>query len=331
MRKYAILLLPLLLIIGATLFFVNKNKITNIISPVGEDSAITKEKPLEKYTFKNLQKQKFGGSRIELDKVIDDEKLFTSHLFSLTTDNKKVSGVANVPKRDGKLPVVVMLRGFAEKENYTPGTGTKNSSRAFARNGFITLAPDFLGYGESASPSADVFEERLQKYTTTLDLLASISSLPQADPDRVGIWGHSNGGQIALSVLEITGRAYPTVLWAPVSKPFPYSILYYTDEYDDRGKLLRKALARFEKDYDVEKYDPTLFYKWINSEILIQLHQGGADDAVPREWSDTLYNQLTELKLEVDYYTYPAEDHNFTQGSWQTVINRNVIFFKNNL
>ena len=36
------------------------------------------------------------------------------------------------------------------------------------------------------------------------------------------------------------------ILWAPVSKPFPYNILYYTDEAEDRGKWLRGEIAKFE-------------------------------------------------------------------------------------
>ena len=84
----------------------------------------------------------------------------------------------------------------------------------------------------------DVFEERFQTYTTAMNLLAGIEKWERAG--KIGIWGHSNGGQIALTVLEISQKEYPTVLWAPVSKPFPYSILYYTDEAEDRGKALRK-------------------------------------------------------------------------------------------
>jgi dipeptidyl aminopeptidase/acylaminoacyl peptidase len=329
MKKLILIIafISFLSILAFIIYFPNAKQ-SKLLSPLGQEK---KEKPLEKYAFDNLRRLDYHGSQIELEKVLNKESKFTSYLFTFLSDRKKVSGVANIPSKKGKLPVIVMIRGFVEKEKYTPGSGTKNSSKAFARNGFITLAPDFLGYGESASPSADVFEERLEKYTAVLNLLASIKSIPKADPKKIGIWGHSNGGQIALSILEITGYPYPTVLWAPVSKPFPYSILYYTDEYDDRGRLLRKALARFEIDYDVDKYDPTLYYDWIDRKAPIQLHQGGRDDAVPKNWSDALYDTLTELDLDIEYFTYPDEDHNFAQGSWQTIINRNILFYKNNL
>ncbi|MEK7534448.1 MAG: prolyl oligopeptidase family serine peptidase [Patescibacteria group bacterium] len=314
--------------------FVQKQK---VISPIGEKPAIIKEKPLDKYTFENLKKQQFKGSTIALGRTLEDGDKFTSQMFYYKVSGKKVSGLLNVPKSSGEYPVIVMLRGFVPKENYTTGIGTKRAGEMFATNGFIALAPDFLGYGESDKPSKNPMEERFQTYTTVVTLLSSLVNLNRgldasysgkikADTLKVGIWGHSNGGQIALSVLEISGKNYPTVLWAPVSKPFPYSILYYTDEFDDRGKALRKVLANFEKDYDVELYSLTNYFDWINAPM--QIHQGENDDAVPKKWSDELVDSLSKLKKEVEYFTYPDGDHNLMPNGWSQAVERSIEFYR---
>lgn len=315
-----------------------------------------KERPLLKYTFESLRKYKFKTSAIILGEILEEKENYISQLFyynirdAINGENrgKKVSGLINVPKKEGVYPVVIMMRGFVPKEIYSTGIGTKRAGEVFVQNGFITLAPDFLGYGQSDNPSSDSIEERFQTYTASLTLLSSLGNLntaldarlpsPEttayngqerimADPSKVGIWGHSNGGQIALSVLEITGRNYPTVLWAPVSKPFPYSVLYYTDEFDDRGKALRKAIADFENDYNIDLYSLTNFYSWINAPI--QVHQGTADDAVPFKWSDQLVADLTKLGKDVVYFTYPSADHNLLPG-WETAIERSLNFYKEN-
>jgi len=143
-------------------------------------------------------------------------------------------------------------------------------------------------------------------------------------PDGFGV----NGGQVALSVLEITQQPYPTTLWAPVSKPFPYSILYYTDEFDDEGKALRHELAQFEKEYDVRRFSITDYLEQIKAPL--QLHQGTADDAVPQAWSDELVERLEALELEADYFIYPGADHNLV-GSWDTVVARDLAFFGRHL
>jgi dipeptidyl aminopeptidase/acylaminoacyl peptidase len=236
--------------------------------------------------------------------------------------------MANIPlPQEGRdqMPVVVMLRGFVEDEIYSTGLGTRNAANVFAENGFVTLAPDFLGYGESDAPEDDVWWERLNKPVQVMNLLASLDSLPQVDTERVALWGHSNGGQIALSVLEISGKNYPTSLWAPVSKPFPYSVLYYTDEFDDGGLRLRYALAEFERLYEVGNYSIVKYFDLINASIL--LHQGTEDDEVPLKWSNELVASLKELGKEVEYFVYPGAGHNM-EGNWETVVGRDVGFFR---
>lgn len=332
MRRLIFIVLFILLAAAAVgyVFLLGNNK---IISPLGSK---LKEKPLDKYTFERLKETKFSSNPITFGKLIKDENGFVSYVFYVSIEDKKVSGLANIPKKEGTYPVVVMLRGYVPKEKYSIGEGTKRAGEVFAQNGFITLAPDFLGYGESASPSASSIEERFQTYTTALTLFASLGSInnslehdqfnARADTEKIGIWGHSNGGHIALSVLEITGEKYPTVLWAPVSKPFPYSILYYTDEFDDRGKLLRKVLAEFEKNYDVELYSPLNYYSWIQAPI--QLHQGTADDSVPVKWSDELVKELEKLQKDVDYFIYPGADHNLLPNGWSAAVERSIVFYR---
>jgi dipeptidyl aminopeptidase/acylaminoacyl peptidase len=264
-----------------------------------------------------------------LDEATATMSAYTVYAFHFTSDNKKITGIAHIPNTatsENKKPVIVQFRGYVDREKYFPGEGTQRSAEVYAANGFISLAPDFLGYGGSDMPSTDVFEERFETYTTALNLLASVSTLPMADPDRIGVWGHSNGGQIALTALEILGRPVPAVLWAPVSKPFPYSILYYTDEVPDHGKLLRKELAKFEEQYDAEQYSLANYVSRITGSV--QIHQGSADTEVPIAWSDTLAKTLEASSSAVNYFVYPGTDHNMLPDAWNTVISRDVTFFE---
>lgn len=357
MLKRILVVFPVFIILLGLLMYFSFGQNTNVVSPLGSVKKIM-EKPLEKYSFENLKKKNFSGSEITIGKLLKDGDGFSSYMFYFIDNGKKVSGLINLPKNAGTYPVIVMFRGYVEREKYTTGEGTRRSAETIASNGFIALAPDFLGYGESDNPSNNSMEERFQTYTTALTLLASIKNLNKAldshchpersegsserdssptaqndnlcnikaDAEKIGIWGHSNGGHISLSVLAISGKNYPTVLWNPVSKPFPYSILYFTDEYDDHGKALRLAVANFEKDYDAEKYSPANYYKWINAPI--QLNQAVDDESVPVKWSDQLNKNLTDLKKDVTYYTYTGENHNFNNGSWGIIIQRSINFYR---
>ncbi len=289
------------------------------------------EKPLEKYAIPRLALRPFEGNQIVLDEIVATESSYLVQKFHYLTDGKKVTGLAHIPHSATAAhpaPVIIQIRGYVEHDMYEPGVGTKRSAEVLAGGGFISLAPDYLGYGGSDNPSEDVFEERFQAYTATLDLLASIPSLDVADKGKVGIWAHSNGGQIALTVLEATGKTYPTTLWAPVTKPFPYSILYYTDEAPDYGKALRKKLADFEDDYNVDEYAMVNFVDRI--EAPMQLHQGTSDPAVPVVWNDQFVAMLKEKEKGIEYFVYPGTDHNL-QPAWNTVITRDIEFFRKHL
>jgi uncharacterized protein len=332
MRKIYIFAVFAMFILGMCYMAYNIFVPQKFLSPIGTSKA----KLLKKYTFTTLKKRVYDGSKVTIGSLQKTAEKFSSYLFSFRSDGKKVSGLINIPDVPNKtVPVIVLIRGFVDKKIYAPGVGTQRVGEILATNGYITIAPDFLGYGTSDNPSFNPLEERFQTYTTILNLLASLKNLngalatiktaPQADSDKTGIWGHSNGGHIALSVLALSGKSLPTVLWAPVSKPFPYSILYYTDDIPDHGKALRKEVALFEKEYDIEEYSPPNFFSWIHAPI--QLHQGTADAAVPQSWSDNLYSELKKFGLRIDYYTYTGADHNLMPDGWNTAITRTISFF----
>jgi alpha-beta hydrolase superfamily lysophospholipase len=310
-------------------------------------------KPLEKYSIENMQKASWQSGAFKIEKQIADEKEYTSYLFTFTFNpeiegNKKAktTGQINIPKGDGPFPVILMFRGYVDQTMYSTGTGTRPAGAYFAKNGFITIAPDFLGYAGSDTEAGNVFESRFQTYTTAISLLKTIEKwkdmqqIVQVNNDlkdsklitndlmtysSINLWAHSNGGQIALTTLAVTGANYPTTLWAPASKSFPYVVLYFTDESEDEGKFIRKELSKFEDVYDVDKYSYTNYLD--NIKAPIQLHQGTADAAVPIAWSNELVGKLRAKDKDIIYFTYQGADHNL-RPSWDEVVEKDVEFFK---
>ena len=309
----------------------------HIISPLSDalSSFVDIEKPLEKYSFERLSQTQFNSSKIIIERLIEENTIYTSHLFSILVEGERVTGQLNLPNKTppaNGFPIIVMNRGFIDPEIYQTGMGTKNSAGYYAQNGFITIAPDFLGYGESELEDKDPMAARVKKPVTTITILHSLSSLNSEtliDLSNVFMWGHSNGGQISLSVLEILGnspywtQSIPTTLWAPVSKGFPYNILYYTDD-GDYGKALRKVLFEFELDYDTDNYSIHKYLDWIDSPI--QIHQGTNDAWIPTSWSQDITEQLKETDKDIKLFLYSGADHNL-KPNWETVVLRDIRFF----
>ena len=328
---YLIIFIPVLLLVGyligtnKQIFFANDNPVSLIENEVTN-------KPLEIYSIDNLSKADIKTGNFNLGIEIDSNDSFKSYNFDFLfhpnpekSYKRKTTGLINIPESNDERPIIIMLRGYVDQEIYKTGMGTARASEIFAENGFITVAPDFLGYADSDKEADNIFESRFQTYTTVLSLIKSLYQIDKWNDTDIFLWGHSNGGQIALTILEIIDGNFPTSLWAPVSKPFPYSILYYTDEAEDRGKLIRSELAKFEADYNTELYSLDNYYERISAPI--QIHQGTSDDAVPENWTNNLVSALEDLSLNLDYYTYPNTDHNM-RPSWDTVVERDVSFYK---
>lgn len=293
-----------------------------------------KPTPLLKYSIENLSKATFTPSKIEIGKVLKDDPKFISYEFTMkfspdfSNNLKTTSGVINIPKATGPFPLIVMYRGYVDQKTYVIGQGSSPSAAVFAQNGFITVAPDFLGYADSDSEAGDIFESRFQTYVTAATVLKSVNSIKDWDGKNIFIWGHSNGGQIALTTLEITGVSYPTVLWAPVGRPFPASILYYIDEADDGGRLIIGKLSEFYDTYDATKFSLTGYLATIKAPIL--LNQGTADTSVPYWWSDSLVKSLKSLNIDITYIKYPGANHNLVP-IWNQAVENSINYFKSHL
>ncbi len=353
---------------------------TSFFSPFAP--AATPDTHLLRYGLNQLHEYPVQTRPLTITKVISSTADSTALEFTFQPLGKKMSGQLTVPTSllsstsNQTLPTIVMLRGYVPLEIFSTGVGTKNAAAVFASKGYLTVAPDFFGYGDSDPEPTDSWQARFEKPLIVMELLKTLAGTPIELPatvtttqapitvtaGNIGMWGHSNGGQIALSVLEGTGKPLPTTLWAPVTAPFPYSILFFSDEVDDEGKDLRKWLASFEKTYDVFEFSLTKHLDRLTGPI--QLHHGSADEAALQVWSDEFTDKIetendrrqqwqqdttaaattgsssAEIEaafgpeplplIELTYHKYPGADHNL-QPSWNTVVARDLEFFDQHL
>ena len=306
--------------------------IPTIINPVFKEP----EPPLQKYSISRLKELPLSTSKIITYEELDKTSSYKSYLFTWETLGKVMTGQINIPTNinEENPKIIVLLRGYVPEEMYQTGVGTTNAAAVFAKNGYITIAPDFFGYGGSDPEPIDTWQARFEKPQIIMELLQSIeragiqvNETELVTSTNIGIWAHSNGGQIALATLESYSLETPTTLWAPVSAPFPYAIQFFSDELADEGKTQRKWISIFEETYDSFDFSLTQHIPLLKAPL--QFHHGETDDAAPIAWSDEFVEKIETQNedLPVTYFRYKNTDHNM-QPSWNTAINRDLAFFK---
>ena len=181
----------------------------------------------------------------------------------------------------------------------------------YASNGYLVLQPDIVyTTGRPGSSALD-------------DLTASVNKaieLGYADPDRIGLQGHSWGGYQSSFVVTQTDLFAAVVTGAPPTNLISfYNTLYRSTGTVQQGITeigqVRMGITPFE---DFELYvsqSPVHHAHKINTPFMI-LH-GTADGAV--DWMQGLefYNMARRLGKEVIFLSYPDEAHHLNRRNNQ--------------
>jgi dipeptidyl aminopeptidase/acylaminoacyl peptidase len=117
-----------------------------------------------------------------------------------------------LPHKPGPHPAVLCLHQTTKPGKAEPaglaGDPSLHYAHKLAERGFVTLAPDYPGYGEyKCDPYALGYASATMKgiwnHMRAVDLLAS---LPEVDAERIGVIGHSLGGHNSLFVAAFDER-----------------------------------------------------------------------------------------------------------------------------
>ena len=61
--------------------------------------------------------------------------------------------------------------------------------------------------------------------------------------------------------------------------------------------------------------------------VPVELHAGSADEEVPPDFSEGLFNRLKQSGKVSEFYTYPGADHNISGASFNLAMQRSLEFF----
>lgn len=324
----------IILIIAASLFFLANSKsssqnVLQALLPTIVPSTLTeKQKLAQIYSIEAMRNRVYSRGVFSERKFVYATSRATVYRVSYQSDGLTVYALLSIPKSNDKtekFPVLIFNHGYIDPKVYSTINSYKNTFDYFANQPYVVIKPDYRGNGQSEGDKNNPLN-RLMYAVDVVNLIYAIPSITEADTTRIAAWGHSMGGDVTVRAMEITDKIKGASLWAPVSADYPESSLYFLRKHNEAEvEQIEKLIYDTFSQTELSEYSPSQQLDFFKGQLLIQ--HGTSDESVPFEWSVTFDNKLTKNNIPHLFYEYRGEDHNFTHGSRNLVLERDIEFF----
>jgi len=170
-----------------------------------------------------MRQQTYPGSEITIEETLQPGANYDRYIVSYLSEGFRIYALLTVPRGrvpENGWPVILFNHGYIPPEQYRTTERYVAYVDAIARQGYIVLRSDYRGHGNSEGEAATGYASAA--YTIdVLNAVASIKRFPEADPERIGMWGHSMGGGITLRIMVTTSDVKAGVIWAGTVASFP--------------------------------------------------------------------------------------------------------------
>jgi len=308
----------------------------------------TMEQALYPYTIEGLRKHKFRSGKITIRETLLETDVFTRYLIEYPSDGLTITGVLQVPKI-GKppYPVIVMNHGFFSRTVYSSGDGTDRAAEFLNRRGYLTVSSDYRSWAH-ADTGVSLYYSGLA--IDVINLMNGIRSIPEADPDRIGMWGHSMGGGVTLKVLTVDSRVKAAVLYSSVSADFADiierwgpgclgdvykgEVTYGCNSSDILPSSLPNDLVTsyFNSVTDPDMLNAVspfyyLYFVTAPVQIVYGAEDGKTSAGTPPEWSKKMYKGFIEAGKDAQLFGHEGEEHSFRTDQWFAFMERSAQFY----
>ena len=281
-----------------------------------------------------MRSRDYPGSDIVIEAVLDPGVNYSRYYVSYLSDGLKIYALMTVPDGPKPItgwPVVIFNHGYIPPAVYRTTQRYVNYLDQIARNGYIVFKSDYRGHDRSEGAAGGVYTQ--PNYTIdVLNAVASVKRYPDADPNRIGMWGHSMGGYITLRSMVVTSDIKVGVIWGGVVAPYPDLFTRWNPSGRQTTPARGSWVYSMEQAYGTPETNPDFWNSISANGYLrdlrgpIQIHHSTTDEEVPVEFSEMLYEEMQQANQPVEFYTYEGDNHNISKN-FSLAMQRSVEFF----
>ena len=284
-----------------------------------------------------MRARSYPGSDLVIEKELTAGSNYKRYYASYLSDGLKIYGLLTIPDGEKPVsgwPVIIFNHGYIPPDVYRTTERYVAYVDMIARNGYIVFKSDYRGHNKSEGLAQGAYGHP-DYVVDVLNALATLKRYPQADPNRIGMWGHSMGGYITLRAMVISKDIKAGVIWGGVVASYPDLLTKWVrgpgaePRPTDAGVPWRSTL--------VDQYGPpdssSPFWNSISSNSYLadisgplQLHHSTTDEEVPLVFSETLFYEMLAAGKYVELYKYVGDNHNIS-NNFTTAMQRSVDFF----
>lgn len=270
-----------------------------------------------------MRQKSYPASVITIEKTLEPGANYNRYVVSYTSEGLKIYGLLTVPsgqKPAGGWPVILFNHGYIPPNSYSTISSYAIMVDPLAQAGYIVFKPDYRGNGNSqGSPTQPYITP--DYVTDSMNALAAIKAYKDANPHKIGVFGHSMGGNITLHELVMSHDFKAADIAAGVVGDESDLISWWNQRFATNSivgndlatyYIIQQMVKRYGTPSTDPSYwnaiDPTQFISYINEPVQIQV--GTADEDVPVNFSSSLADLLKKNNKQLNYLTYPGADHN---------------------
>ncbi len=307
-------------------------------TPVSTNTFVPTATPIPNpMTIAAMRAGSYPGSDITIVRELDKGSNYRRYYAYYLSQGLKIYALLTVPdgeKPEGGWPAIVFNHGYIPPDVYRTTERYIAYVDEIAKAGYIVFRIDYRGHDASEGEARGAYGDPGYEIDV-LNAVASIKRFPDANPNKIGMWGHSMGGYLTLRAMVITRDIKVGVIWGGVVASYP-DMLYnwrrtssVTPSPSSRGAGWR---TQWLEQYGSPEQNPAFWDSVSATSYLsdlsgpLQLHHSTTDEEVPVEFSIRLAEQGRAAGKIVDLYEYEGDNHNIS-GNFATAMQRTIAFF----